>query len=95
MDTPYQAIAGLAAVSSYVLVTYVPELLPSSKPGYIGTFAQLWSLGFSLSLTWQVILYPKFFSPLRHLPSPKGGSWWNGHFSEIVARPSGEPMKDW
>jgi hypothetical protein len=95
MDTPFQAITGLAAASSFGLVAYFPGVLPSSQPGYISTFAQIWSLAFSGSLLWQVILYPKFFSPLRHLPGPAGGSWWNGHFSDIVKRPSGEPMKEW
>ncbi|KAI9640865.1 hypothetical protein NHQ30_010706 [Ciborinia camelliae] len=42
-----------------------------------------------------MFLYPFYFSPLRHLPSPKGGSWWNGQWNRISAEPTGEPMLDW
>jgi hypothetical protein len=95
MDIPFKAITGLAALSSYALVTYFPHLLPYSQPSYLGTFAQIWIVEVSISLFWQVILYPKYFSPLRHLPGPEGGSWWCGYFFEIIRRPSGEPIKEW
>ncbi|EDO02304.1 hypothetical protein SS1G_04780 [Sclerotinia sclerotiorum 1980 UF-70] len=32
---------------------------------------------------------------LSHLPSPKGGSWWNGHWKRISGEPTGQPMLDW
>jgi hypothetical protein len=95
MSLHFPAITGLAALSSFALVTYLPDILLSSRPSYAGTFAQLWALGLSLNLSWAIILYPKFFSPLRHLPGPKAGSWWNGSFLDITRRPTGEPMKEW
>jgi hypothetical protein len=95
MDSPFRALTGLAALSSYVLVSYLPAVLPFSQPGYLGTFALLWIVGFVPYAFWRVILWPKYFSPLRHLPSPKEGSWWNGQFPKILAEPTGAPMREW
>jgi hypothetical protein len=92
---PFKSMTALSAVSSFVLVGYRPDLLLSSRPTYIGTFVLLWILSFFGWAFWKVILYPKYFSPLRHLPMPKGGSWWNGHFKEISAKPTGEPQIEW
>lgn len=94
-DIPYRTLTGLSALSAYSLVTYLPGVLPSAQPGYLGTFAQLWTLGFTLFAFWQIIVYPKLLSPLRHLPGPKGGSWWNGQFFRILAEPTGAPMREW
>jgi hypothetical protein len=38
--------------------------------GFLGAFFGLWSFSLVLWAFWTVILYPKFFSPLRHLPEP-------------------------
>jgi hypothetical protein len=46
-------------------------------------------------MVWAVILYPKFFSPLRHLPGPTGGSWWNGQNERLWSEVNGGPMIDW
>ena len=37
------------------------------------------------------MLYPHFFSPLRHFPSPPGGSFFSGHFLEIFNSQTGVP----
>ena len=95
MDISFKTITGLAALSSYALVTYFPRVLPYSQPSYLGTFASIWGLEFAVGFFWHVILYPKYLSPLRHLPGPKGGSWWCGYFAEITRRPSGDPIKEW
>jgi hypothetical protein len=94
-DIPFKAMTALSAASSIVLVGYKPEFLLFSRPSYIGTFFQAWILLFTAWAFWKVILYPKLFSPLRHFPSPKGGSWWNGHFAQISALPTGAPMMEW
>jgi hypothetical protein len=94
-DVPFKALTGLAALSSYVLVGYLPVVLPFSHPSYLGTFAQVWIVSFVVYAFWKVILWPKFVSPLRHLPSPTGGSWWLGQFPRILAEPSGAPMREW
>lgn len=94
-DIPFKGLTALSALATYILVEHQPSLLLSSSPSYAGTFAQAWLLTFWLWAVWRVLLYPKFFSPLRHLPSPPGGSWWNGHFARISAEPTGAPMLDW
>ena len=94
-DIPLKALAALSALTTYVFVGHLPNALPFSKPSYLGTFVGVFSLQFSLWALWRVILYPKFFSPLRHLPTPSGGSWWNGQFARIQAEPTGAPMMDW
>jgi cytochrome P450 len=90
-----QALAATAAVTSFLLVHYKPELLLFSNPSLLGTFVQLYLLGFGVWVLWKVILYPKVFSPLRHLPGPKNVSWFNGQFGRIRKEPSGGPMLEW
>ncbi|KAH8815210.1 cytochrome P450 monooxygenase-like protein [Xylogone sp. PMI_703] len=92
---PFKAITALAAVSSYVLVAHKPDVLLFSKPSYIGTFLQLWTVQLLGYAFWKVILWPKIFSPLRGLPEPTGNSWWNGQYARISAEPTGVPMTDW
>jgi len=84
-----------SAVAAYVLVAHLPNVLLFSRPSYLGTFIQLWILEFAVWAFHAVILYPKFLSPLRSLPAPKGDSWWNGQFGRIKAEASGAPMREW
>lgn len=58
-------------------------------------FVQLWIPQVLVWLLWHIILYPKLFSQLRHLPNVPGGSWWNGHASRILREPSGHPAAEW
>lgn len=95
MDLPFRALVLLPVPVSYVLAGHKPELLLSSQPGYIGTFFQLFFLELFVYVAWRTIIYPKYISPLRHLPSPKGGSWWNGQFARISAEPTGNPQTAW
>jgi hypothetical protein len=95
MALPYKSMAALSAVSSYTLVAYHPNLLLFSRPSYLGTFLQLWLLQFAIWAFYKVILYPKYLSPLRHLPAPSGDSWWNGQYRRITKEPSGQPMIEW
>ncbi|TVY21339.1 Cytochrome P450 monooxygenase FUM15 [Lachnellula arida] len=94
-NVPVKAITAVSAVATYILVEHQPGLLLFSRPSYLGTFSQLFIVGFMLFAVWRVILWPKFVSPLRHLPGPSGGSWWNGQFPDILARPTGIPMIEW
>jgi hypothetical protein len=94
-DIPFKTVTAFSAVCSFVIVGYKPELLLFLRPSYIGTFVQFWVLSFVSWCFWKIILFPKFFSPLRYLPQPTGGSWWNGHFGQISALPTGAPMIEW
>lgn len=92
MALAWRPLTAAAAVIAYTLVARQTEW---SLSGFLGTFCGLWLSGVFLWVVWTVILYPKLFSPLRHLPSPPGGSFWNGHFDAINKHPTGIPMRDW
>ncbi|KAI9053519.1 hypothetical protein LZ554_002474 [Drepanopeziza brunnea f. sp. 'monogermtubi'] len=92
---PFRPVTVSSALGSVYLVRCRPDLLLFSRPSYVGTFVQLWVLSFSLWAFYKIVLYPKFFSPLRHFPTPPGGSWWNGHFDQIKANPTGAPQINW
>ncbi|CAG8960363.1 hypothetical protein HYFRA_00012437 [Hymenoscyphus fraxineus] len=92
---PFKLLSTLSLVESYTLINYQPDLLLFSRPSYLGTFIQLWILQFFFWVAWIVIIWPRFLSPVRHLPHPSGGSWWNGHFQAIIASTTGGPMTKW
>ncbi|KAJ3552081.1 hypothetical protein NPX13_g11201 [Xylaria arbuscula] len=91
---PYSWRGALASSvgSSYLLAS---SQLPWWKLHFTGGFISLFLIQVFAWAVWTVILWPKFFSPLRSLPEPPGGSWWNGHFARILAEPSGIPMREW
>ncbi|KAI0432481.1 cytochrome P450 [Xylaria sp. FL1042] len=92
MGFPLRRITAASIASSYVLVAHQSHWW---KLHYVSTFFAAWLLQLLLWIIWAVFLYPLYFSPLLHLPEPKGGSWWNGHFKEIRQKPSGIPMRHW
>ncbi|KAF5588400.1 pisatin demethylase cytochrome P450 monooxygenase [Fusarium pseudocircinatum] len=55
---------------------------------YLLAFLSVWAF-------YLVFLYHRFFSPLRHLPQPKGASFLNGHWAESVSQPAGLPFRYW
>ncbi|KAL8297533.1 hypothetical protein RB597_006565 [Gaeumannomyces tritici] len=59
------------------------------------TFSGAWLALFAVWAIWMNQLYPKLFSPLRHLPGPKDNSFWNGQQARIAKEPTGAPMTDW
>ncbi|KAI4113095.1 MAG: hypothetical protein LQ345_005852 [Seirophora villosa] len=62
---------------------------------FIATFLACLSFVVTLSSIWNVLLYPKFFSPLRHLPEPHGNSLFLGQFAAISSEPTGKPQQRW
>ncbi|PVH85843.1 cytochrome P450 monooxygenase-like protein [Cadophora sp. DSE1049] len=92
---PFKPVTVFSAATSAFLVGFRPELLVFSQPSYVGTFLQIWVLSFSIWAFYKIVLYPRYFSPIRHFPTPPGGSWWNGHFDQIKALPTGGPMINW
>ncbi|OTA93792.1 hypothetical protein M434DRAFT_72545 [Hypoxylon sp. CO27-5] len=92
MAFPWRIISIISLLSSYLVVSLQPEW---SRLQLLGVFVATWILQAFLVNVWKLILYPKFFSPLRGLPEPKGGSWLMGHFKEIRTKPSGIPMREW
>ncbi|CAK7231854.1 hypothetical protein SBRCBS47491_008070 [Sporothrix bragantina] len=43
-------------------------------------FLVLFSICWISVAAFNVLIYPHYFSPYRHLPGPKGGHWFFGHF---------------
>lgn len=93
MDLPWLPIGLSSVTGSFFLVHNAPQYSVSSS--YVKTFLVLETVQILLGLLWQAILYPKLFSPIRHLPQPKGGSFFNGQLKRISAEPTGEPHRDW
>ncbi|KAI1806612.1 cytochrome P450 [Daldinia bambusicola] len=92
MHFPWRAVSALSLIASYFITSRQPSW---STSRFFGTFVATWLLQSFFVGVWNMFLYPNFFSPLRHLPEPKGGSWFNGHFKEIRERPTGIPMREW
>lgn len=44
---------------------------------------------------YSILLYPRFFSPLRHIPEAPDAHWFWGQTRRILKAPSGYPMRDW
>ncbi|KAE8378015.1 cytochrome P450 [Aspergillus bertholletiae] len=93
-STPVQRISLLAAALFYGLLRLLPScsLLTTS---YLATYTSLWVLCAFFALFYHVLLYHRWFSPLRHLPSAKGGSWWNGQAKRIYTEGNGFPASEW
>lgn len=72
--------------------SHIPQL---PQKNFFVAFAASWTVQLLAWLAWGVILYPKFFSPLRHLPEPGGGSWYNGQWKKLVDLPTGKPHIEW
>ncbi|KAI1650579.1 cytochrome P450 [Daldinia loculata] len=92
MAFPWRVVAAISLISTYFITSRQP---PWSISQLLGTFVSTWILQSFFVGIWNIFLYPFYFSPLRHLPGPKGGSWINGHFKEIREKPTGIPMREW
>ncbi|KAH8675851.1 cytochrome P450 [Xylariales sp. PMI_506] len=92
MAFPWRAFSLSSLVGSYLYVWSQAKWL---NFGFMGMFVSIWIVQCLALATWEVILYPKYFSPIRHLPSPPGGSFFMGHFKKIRELPTGVPAREW
>src|SRR6188768_4488010 len=46
-------------------------------------------------LLYRLVLYPRFFSPLRHIPGPPLGHPITGQFGAILRGEAGIPQREW
>ena len=69
MDLPWLPMALSSVAGSLLLVHKAPDYSVSASA--VKTFLVLETIHILLGLVWKVVLYPKLFSPLRHLPQPK------------------------
>ena len=68
MDVPWQFITISSLAGSFGLVRLAPQYSPSRY--FIATFVLVFLGEIIAAITWQAILWPRFISPLRHLPEP-------------------------
>lgn len=73
MDLPYWPIALSSVAASFIIVHNAPQDSIFASSSYLKTFMVFEAIQILLGLLWQAILYPKLFSPIRHLPQPKVG----------------------
>lgn len=84
----------LVAVSAFTSYTATTYLKPQwSTPAFSAYFAASFALAFLGWAVWAVILYPKFFSPLRGLPGPKNVSL--RETGELQLLPKGIALMEW
>ena len=68
MDVPWQFITISSLAGSFGLIRLAPQYSPSRY--FIATFLLVFLGEIIAAITWQAILWPRFISPLRHLPEP-------------------------
>ncbi|KAL8832278.1 MAG: hypothetical protein Q9170_004935, partial [Blastenia crenularia] len=85
---------GMAATKP-VLLWWELNLKWTIQKSFFPTFLTLLSFLFTPLIIWNIILYPKFFSPLRDLPEPKENSLFMGQFAAIKNGPTGAPQQKW
>ncbi|OMP88640.1 Protein LUTEIN DEFICIENT 5, chloroplastic [Diplodia seriata] len=90
---PTSALALASVAESVVLARYAPAYSITTSPS-LRILALFW-IQLLLWYSWSAVIYPHFFSPLRHLPQPKGGHWLMGHFNKIRKENTGQPAREW
>lgn len=90
---PYRPTMAVSLGGAYLLASGRIPRFP--EPSFLAALTALLGIQLLAWVFWVIILYPKFFSPLRDLPEPRGNSWFMGQFSAIVKLPSGGPMLEW
>jgi hypothetical protein len=81
----------LSPPASVLLRHYAPAL----SLGVISTPIVLFLALFVAKITWAVVIYPKFFSALRHLPTPDDNAFFSGQTKRVFREAGGRPMRHW
>ena len=69
MDLPWPQIFLSSIAGSFCLVRFAPQY--ALWDSYLATFLIFFLIGSLGGAVWKVFLWPKAFSPIRHLPQPK------------------------
>jgi hypothetical protein len=69
MDIPKKAFLLSSAVITFFTLRYAPQVALYPK-SFFWNAATLFLIQCGAQFGWSVLVYPFFFSPLRHLPSP-------------------------
>ncbi|RYP68909.1 hypothetical protein DL770_008367 [Monosporascus sp. CRB-9-2] len=89
---PWRAISLISLASAYVSVSCEREW---SAWQLLSIFATTWTFQIVCWVVWVVLLWPKYFSPLRDLPEPSGNSFLFGQLHRIRKEPTGIPHREW
>ncbi len=89
----YKAWATSSIAISLLLVNLAPQ--HSLGGSFTLTATSIFCLQWLVYGIYAVIIYPRFLSPLRHLPEPSGNSFFNGQWAVLIKEPSGLPMRRW
>ncbi|KAF2837523.1 cytochrome P450 [Patellaria atrata CBS 101060] len=93
MGIPHPLFLFIAAATSNLIPRLTSVKL--SLWSYFWVAAGFYSIQVVVFGFYHVILWPKFLSPLRHIPGPKDGNFFMGQFTTIIREPSGEPLRRW
>ncbi|KAI0439638.1 cytochrome P450 [Xylaria telfairii] len=84
----FQTVLVFAAALSYPFAKIGESTYPS-------VFCQVYPTCLLLWAVYSFILYPNIFSPLRHLPTVDGNTWWSRQSLRLLSEPRGVPQSDW
>ncbi|KAJ8115635.1 hypothetical protein ONZ43_g4623 [Nemania bipapillata] len=84
----FKIVSAFSAVLSYALAK-------RSESAFLSSFCKVYVLCFFLWATYRFILYPNLFSPLRHLPTVDGKSWWSRQSVRLLSETRGVPQSEW
>ncbi|MCJ1462021.1 hypothetical protein MMC07_000621 [Pseudocyphellaria aurata] len=94
MNIPWKSII-IGSFVSTAIIAQISSGLQATLASHGTTILLLFFALLVVCFVWQVIIYPKLLSPIRHLPRPSGASFFNGHLREITLRPSEKPFQRW
>lgn len=80
---------------AFGLSTLLTKYAPHFSVGLIGTGILLFLLQLLAWNAWAILVYPRFFSPIRHVPEAPDGEFFTGHTRKIFKASSGQPMREW
>ncbi|KAJ9605327.1 hypothetical protein H2200_009984 [Cladophialophora chaetospira] len=89
----YSFLLTTSLASSVLLVRFAPQY--SIFRSYSWTASGVFVLIWLVSALYNLFIYPHYTSPLRHLPTVKGGNILLGQFPRMFKEPSGIPMREW
>lgn len=84
-------ILGASIGQSFLLDRYAPRY----SIGVVSNAILIYLVQFSLYNVWSILIYPHFFSPIRHVPEAPGSSFFTGQTRTIMKASSGQPMREW
>lgn len=88
-----RVILPVAVAISFFLKSFAPKYLLHGSEWHTAATAFMGMV--TIRFIWDCILYPLYFSPLRHLPQPKQTSLLFGQFYRIFKEPTGYPHREW